>query len=593
MDTSYDLSFQNIRYQPKSFVPFRKKPPKDILKSVCGEFRGNELSAIVGLSGSGKTSLLDCLSGFRCDNVSGTFMLNGNSVPISSIKRVSSYVMQEQTLHVLLTINEIMNLSINLRDKWNLNDTEKQQKIKNILEKLSIESRCHTYIRDLSGGERKRVQVAVELVTDPTILFLDECTTGLDSVASTQCIHMLQKLSKDGKTIICTIHQPSTTMLRMFNHVYALADGQCIYQGSCNNLIAFFRELDLSCPETYNPADFLIELANNDYGLHNHRLVEKIKNGKNSNYRHAETVRTFNNNTTVSSEIIMQSSSEPTKYSSSYLRQVYYLMHRLFLITSRDSSHFYIRFLIHVLLGFTFGCIYKDVGNNGSAMLDNYRFLVISVVFLLYTSYHSLFIAFPIEYPIIKREHFNGWYSTRAYYTSFVLFDFPIVLLCCFSYISITYWMTDQPRELHRFLIFLFFALFMSIAAQSLGTMITALMDVKMSTILGTFFLTPFFLFSAIMITTKDAHPFFHIFFKGNFLDCSLKAILNSVLGFNRKKLECDEIYCHFENPKKVLRDFGAEINMTYAFSILMLYVLFCQVASFILFRYRLKNRVS
>lgn len=111
-----------------------------------------------------------------------------------------------------------------------------------------------------------------------------------------------------------------------------------------------------------------------------------------------------------------------------------------------------------------------------------------------------------------------------------------------------------------------------------------------MANILATFFLTPFFLFSAIMITTKDANPFFKIFFQGNFLDCGLKGVLNSVLGFNRSKLECDEIYCHFMDPKKVLRDFGANVDMTQAFSILLLYILFCQAASFILFRYRLKN---
>lgn len=92
------------------------------------------------------------------------------------------------------------------------------------------------------------------------------------------------------------------------------------------------------------------------------------------------------------------------------------------------------------------------------------------------------------------------------------------------------------------------------------------------------------------MITTKDAHPFFHIFFNGNFLDSGLKGVLNSVLGFNRNKFECDEIYCHFMDPKKVLRDFGANIDVTQAFSILLLYIIFCQIASFILFKYRLKN---
>ncbi|XP_070503278.1 ATP-binding cassette sub-family G member 1-like [Chironomus tepperi] len=594
MGSVYNLSFKNVCYCPKSYyIPFSNKEPKQILKNVCGEFRGNELSAIIGLSGSGKSSLLDCLSGFREKNVSGSFMLNGSPVSKNAIKRISSYVMQEHTLHTLLTINEIMNLSINLRDKEHLCDKEKEEKIRNMLEKLSITSRSNTYIKDLSGGERKRVQIAVELVTDTSILFVDECTTGLDSSASTQCIHMLQMLAKEGKTIICTIHQPSASMLKMFDHIYALADGNCIYQGAGENLIHFFRELNLPCPETYNPADFLVELANNDYGLHNHRLTEKIENGNNLGYRHVEMLNNNNNSNSDSKHTKnenIQISSQSKKYAASYFWQVYYIMCRSYLITSRDSSLFYIRFFIHVLVGLLFGHIYQDVGNKGTAIFDNYRYLVVSVVFLLYTSYHSLFIAFPIEFPIIKREHFNGWYSSQAYYTAFVIFDLPILLLCCLSYTSITYWMTDQPRELNRFVMFVGFSIFMSIAAQSLGIMVTALMNLKMANILGTFFLTPFFLFSSIMITTKDALPLFQIFFYGNFLDCGLKGVVNSVLGFNRSKLKCDEIYCHYMDPKKVLRDFGANVDIFQASSILLLYILFCQATSFILFRYRLKN---
>lgn len=388
----YNLSFQNLCYHVDA-VPFVSKERKQILKNINGEFFGSELTAIVGFSGSGKSSLLDCLSGYRQTNISGSIKLNGISVSTNIIKQISSYVMQEQTLHVLLTLNEIMNLSMNLRDKQNLSVTEKENKMQSIFEKLSIGGLSDMYIRDMSGGERKRVQIAVELVTDPKILFLDECTTGLDSVASIQCIHMLQMLAKDFRTIICTIHQPSATMLEMFDNVFALADGSCIYQGSNSKLVGFLQELDLPCPETYNPSDFLLEVANNDYGDYINRLIERIENGRSTKFRNNLT---FNNNTNHTESLKMlktDSSSQPTKYQTSYFRQVHCLMRRLFLITSRDRSLFCIRLLVHVLLGVVFGVIYKDVGNKATAMLDNYRFLVISVVFLLYTSYHSLFIA--------------------------------------------------------------------------------------------------------------------------------------------------------------------------------------------------------
>ncbi|KAG5672394.1 hypothetical protein PVAND_002525 [Polypedilum vanderplanki] len=571
---------------------------KEILKNISGEFNGGHINTILGLSGSGKTSLLNVLSGFKKTNVSGKIMINGREIPVDKIRKISSYVMQDQSLHSHLTTCEIVTLSLNLRDKNQLSASERKNKIENLLLKLNIENKRNSLIKDLSGGEIKRLSIAIELVNDPKILFLDEPTTNLDSVSSTHCIELLKKLAIDErKIIVCTIHQPSTLLLKMFDQIYALADGQCIFQGSSlSNIVQFLKELELPCPSTYNPTDFLMEIANNDYGPQNHRLVKKIKNGRNINYKNTELLN--NNNKIIYPEnnyrneyLEVQQSSLIKNYHCSYIHQVYYLLTRTYMMISRDSTLLNMRLFIHLVLGLVFGFIYRDVGNKGSAMLDNYRYLVVSVVFLLYTSYYSLFVTFPLEFATIKREHFNNWYSTRAYYTAFILSDVPITIACCIIYVTITYWLTDQPRELYRFLIFLSFTILMSFAAQSLSVMFTALMDLKSATIFGSMLLSPFFLFSGIMILSKDAPEIFSFFFNTNFLDSSLKGVLNSVLGFNRTKLPCDEIFCFLENPKKMLRDFGANIDITKAYYILIIYILISQILAFTFINYRLKYK--
>jgi ABC-type multidrug transport system ATPase subunit len=239
----------------------------------------------------------------------------------------------------------------------------------------------------LSGGEQKRLSIAIEIIHDPKILFVDEPTTGLDSFASTNCVRHLKKLASEGKTVIITIHQPSALILSLFDHVYALAEGRCIYQGTSEKIVPFLSDIDLVCPETYNPADFLLEIANNDYGEYNQVLSEKIVNGLNDEYRKSPCEKLIRKNgakiPSDNEEIYEE------KYSTKFTCQVYNLMLRTFLITSRDRTLFYMRLLIHLFIGLGFGFIYKDVGNNGGAMFDNYRFLVVSVVFLLYTSYHS------------------------------------------------------------------------------------------------------------------------------------------------------------------------------------------------------------
>ncbi|KAG5667475.1 hypothetical protein PVAND_015455 [Polypedilum vanderplanki] len=577
MTEHISLRFANVSCHVHT-ISFRHRLKK-ILKNVSGNFNGGELTAIVGPSGSGKSTLLDCLSGFRRTNVSGKFIVDGNEISIDDIRQMSSYVMQDQSLHIHLTVREIMALSLNLRDKQNLSDAAKKNKIFNVFETLGIERKCETVMTELSGGERKRVQIAIELVNDPKILFVDEATTGLDCVASTRCIEYLKKLALEGRTIICTIHQPSASILKLFDQIYAIANGSCIYQGSSTKLLEFLNDIELPCPSTYNPIDFLLEIANDCYGEQSEKLIQKIENGKNFDYCNVkEKYENF-----ILSEVNYHQS-------SSYSKQVYYLLKRTFLTTSRDMTIFTFRYFFHLILGLTFGLMYHDMGNRGEYMLNNYKYLVLSVVILVYTSYYSIYFQFLHEFSIVKREYFNGWYSTEAYYTALILFDVPMTLICCTTYVSITYWLTNQPAEFYRYILFLSFIILMSFASQSLGVMFSSVLDIKTATTFSFMFLLPFIVLSGILIVTSHTPEFFKFFFDFNFLDSTLKGVLNSVLGLGRRKAECDDLYCHLVEPGKLLSDFGAVIDISRAFKVILIYIVICQIISYLIIRYRLRK---
>ncbi|XP_070495086.1 ATP-binding cassette sub-family G member 1-like isoform X2 [Chironomus tepperi] len=381
---SFKIAFKDLTYTVKSKVPFIKQETKTILNRISGEFHSNELTAIIGLSGSGKSSLLDCLSGFRVNNISGTISYNDDIIQTSKIREVSSYFMQEQMLHIFLTVNESMNFAINVKCKNNFSKEEKEIKIDNILKKLDIPDRRNALIRDLSGGEKKRLQIAIELVDDPKILLLDECTTGLDVVSSTQCIKFLKDLTEEGRMIIFTIHQPSATMLPMFDHIYALSAGNCIYQGTSENLLTFLEEIGLACPLTYNPIDYLMEIANNEYGDHSQLLVEKIQNGSNLDY-----AKDHEKDCMID---IFKKPSDFKDHSVSFFLQVYYLMMRIFLSTIRNRSSFYLRFGAHISAGLVIGYIYDGVGNDAHYSIDNIRFIAGSMTIIFFTSFHSHYI---------------------------------------------------------------------------------------------------------------------------------------------------------------------------------------------------------
>lgn len=235
-------------------------------------------------------------------------------------------------------------------------------------------------MRNLSGGEQKRLTIALELIDDPSILFLDEPTTGLDSVSSTQCIQLLKKLAGEGRTVICTIHTPSATIFDMFDHIYALADGSCIYSGSSTSLLPFLKQLDLACPEIYSPSDFLLEIATNDYGLQNCRLTETIANGANTEFRKDRSL-------SVDEDLMLQLPDDyKTRiYSTPFFFQFYYLLKRNFLTNSRDKTLSLMRLLINIGVGLCFGTIYFGIGQEASHMLDIQKFVVYSI-------YHPMFL---------------------------------------------------------------------------------------------------------------------------------------------------------------------------------------------------------
>ena len=132
----------------------------------------------------------------------------------------------------------------------------KDKIINEILQNLHLDHRRTVTADKLSGGERKRLSIALELVANPNVFFLDEPTSGLDEVTAAQCINMLRDLAHQGHTVVCTIHQPSARIFNYFDQIYVLAKGQCVYQGPPTALIPYLRHVKMECPMYYSPADY-------------------------------------------------------------------------------------------------------------------------------------------------------------------------------------------------------------------------------------------------------------------------------------------------------------------------------------------------
>lgn len=196
----------------------------------------------------------------------------------------------------------------------------------------------------------------------------------------------------------------------------------------------------------------------------------------------------------------------------------------------------------------------------------------------------------PLNLPIIRREHFNRWYSTTAYYLALTISDIPLIISTNLIYIVITYFMTNQPLELYRFCAYYLVLVLLSVAAQGLGLIAGSLMNVKFTLILGSFFICPFVLFSNFFIHVKDTAPVWHWIFETSFIKHALEGSMQAIFGFSRDKMDCDVGYCHYRWPSKFMDSVGITDSYSNVVFKLVTFAFIFRIIAFIIIWLRLKH---
>uniref|UniRef100_A0A670YYR9 ABC-type xenobiotic transporter n=1 Tax=Pseudonaja textilis TaxID=8673 RepID=A0A670YYR9_PSETE len=213
--------------------------------------------------------LLDILS-TRKDpqGLSGDILLDGMGLP-THFKCMSGYVVQDDIVMGTLTVRENLMFSAALRLPLSTSKYEKNQRVEQVLKELDLvkvaDTKVGTYFsRGVSGGERKRTSIGLELITNPKVLFLDEPTTGLDASTANAVLLLLKRMSLQGKTIIFSIHQPRYSIFKLFDSLTLLAAGRLLYHGPADNALPYFKSLGFVCEPYNNPADFFLDIINGD-----------------------------------------------------------------------------------------------------------------------------------------------------------------------------------------------------------------------------------------------------------------------------------------------------------------------------------------
>ncbi|NXL67363.1 ABCG2 protein, partial [Chordeiles acutipennis] len=459
------LTFHNICYDVKmktGFLCCQKTVDKEVLRDVSGIMRPG-LNAILGPTGSGKSSLLDILAARKDPHgLSGDILINGAPQP-ANFKCTSGYVVQDDVVMGTLTVRENLKFSAALRLPKAVKEQEKNERVNQIIKELGLskvaDSKVGTqFTRGVSGGERKRTNIGMELITDPAILFLDEPTTGLDASTANAVLLLLKRMAKQGKTIIFSIHQPRYSIFRLFDNLTLLAAGRTLYHGPAQHAIEYFQSIGYECEPYNNPADFFLDIINGDstavvmskidetntaesteesteYGK---TLAEQLaENYSNSSY-YQETKAILEN--------ISLGDKKKTKvvfrqitYANSFLHQLKWVSKRTFKNLVGNPQASIAQLCVTAFLGLVVGAIFFGLKEDSAGLQNR-----VGAMFFLTTnqcfSSISAIELFVVEKKIFTHEYISGYYRTSAYFISKLMADLipmrtiPSIIFTCIIY---------------------------------------------------------------------------------------------------------------------------------------------------------------
>lgn len=449
----------------------RNSEAVQILSNVSGAARSGKLTCILGPSGSGKTTLLNVLAGRQSGGnrhkirITGQVWAAGQRVDPRAVRSRIAYVMQKDEMFATSTPREALDFSASLR----LSGPREGRKelISELLGSLGLLGCADTcignaVINGLSGGQRKRTAIGVELITRPDIVCLDEPTSGLDSYAAYQVVRVLKDLAKAGCSVICTLHQPSSEIFALVDHVICLCRGRCLWEGDREHMGAYFTKVGYACPVGFNPADFVIFLMQTEPGDKTDALVDSWTNERAEERLAAGSSRTLSGGQDLelcrtphgrATSFVIDPSMEPVRKSAR--KQIWQLVKREMRAVVRDRTTMAVRLCLSVVLAFLFGLVFQGVGQTilepeQQTMFDlqftglsyeelqamrkrkmewHFNALVQVALVAMFSACQPVILTFPLERSVFLREYGSGTYNIIPYYLSKMVVEVPLVFI--------------------------------------------------------------------------------------------------------------------------------------------------------------------
>lgn len=565
----------SIALKDKLFKESKKKDYKAdsvkrkvILEDICCHFPAGKMTAVMGPSGAGKTTLLKAVAG---DSVRGIkmfsskpeieeekikkveeaddgvesdvssitsakqakkkggqlkpFLLNGKAATPQDIKDVSSMVYQDDVILPTMTVKEAIMFAARLRNPQALTANQNdllESRVSHLMHVLGLTKVADTEIGEpakggISGGERKRTSIAMQLVTNPPILFLDEPTSGLDAGMAMTLVKHLEQLTKEqGISVIATIHQPSSQVFHLFDWLVILSgEGKVVYEGPVAQVVPYFAALGYECPQYDNPADYLFLEVLSDPSRQQslrHSWLEK-------NESVVKEIRQIVGTAKEGfSGAFTPLPGKLERHKASFWQQFKLLARRAGRNLVRDKMILRFKFVRSIFFALMISAIYRRPAlGEGEQPYEAYGLIqdrISTLYFLLtnetFSNLGGALNVFQKERPVFLREYKQGLYDVDAYYLAKILVELPAQ--CFFPVLTSTipYFVIGLRSGWKHYVTAMSTIVMMSNLSAAIGLLLgSAFAKMEMALAVMPMIMLPFMIFGGVLVNLKNIPKIF------------------------------------------------------------------------------------
>ncbi|XP_020531340.1 ABC transporter G family member 39 isoform X3 [Amborella trichopoda] len=485
----FSLAFNHISYyinMPAEMKEVVSEKRLRLLKDVSGAFRPQILTAVMGVSGAGKTTLMDVLAGRKTGGyIEGNVSVSGYPKNQETFARISGYCEQIDIHSPFVTVYESLLFSAWLRLPRHIEPSTRKMFVEEVMDLVELKALRNSLVgvpglSGLSTEQRKRLTIAVELVANPSIIFMDEPTSGLDARAAAIVMRVVRNTVDTGRTVVCTIHQPSIDIFEAFDELLLMKKGgQLIYEGPLGhfsqNLIQYFEAIPgiPKIKDGYNPAAWMLDITSS--AMETDLAVDFAQVYCNSCLykENQQLIEELSRPSTVSKDLSFESLP-----SQNFLTQCMVCLWKQHWSYWRNPQYNAIRFLITITISVLFATIFWGIALDLSKQQDFFNALgaIYSLAFFLgFTNTTAVQPIVGLERMVLYREKSAGMYSAMPYAIAQVVIEIPYIVIQVLLFVLIVYPMIGFSWMGAKFLWFTLFMLLSIIYFTLFGMMTVAL----------------------------------------------------------------------------------------------------------------------